>query len=224
MTPSVTRRVLGLDLGKAVDFTALAVLEWAWPQGGAAALPTYQVRNLRRFPLGTPYTEIAAWLVRFYQSAEAQPRPGPAAVWAPLLVADETGVGVAVVEMIREALLAAKVAGATCGVTITAGSAVSQVPGVGGRWRVAKKELASVLVTLFQGRRLRLAELPETAALIREAQGFSVKITPAGNETFESWHEGEHDDLVLSLALACWAAETIRWQPWPPSPPYVLRV
>jgi hypothetical protein len=45
------------------------------------------------------------------------------------------------------------------------------------------------------------------ACLSREAQNFTVKVTPAGNETFESWRESEHDDLVLALALACWAAE-----------------
>jgi hypothetical protein len=29
-------------------------------------------------------------------------------------------------------------------------------------------------------------------------------MTAAGNETFESWRERDHDDLVLSVALACW--------------------
>jgi hypothetical protein len=59
--------------------------------------------------------------------------------------------------------------------------------------------------------RLEIAEVPERVNLFREAMEFSVKITAAGNETFESWRESEHDDLVLSLALACWAAETLRW-------------
>ena len=88
---------------------------------------------------------------------------------------------------------------------------------------MAKKQLASVLVTLFTGHRLHTAEVPERAVLIKEAQAFSVKITPEGNETFESWREAEHDDLVLSLALACWAAEWINWQtvlPWPPGQPW----
>jgi hypothetical protein len=128
-------------------------------------------------------------------------------VKAPILVVDETGVGTAVVEMIRATIRRARVAagGGMVAVTITGGAAVSHVGE--GRWRVAKKELASVLVTLFQGRRLHIAKLPETAVLTREAQNFSVKITPAGNETFESWRESESDDLVLALALACWAAE-----------------
>jgi hypothetical protein len=35
---------------------------------------------------------------------------------------------------------------------------------------------------------------------------FQVKITAAGNETFESWRERDHDDMVLAVVLACWAA------------------
>ena len=31
----------------------------------------------------------------------------------------------------------------------------------------------------------------------------------SGNETFESWRERDHDDLVLAVALAAWLGE--RW-------------
>jgi hypothetical protein len=33
-----------------------------------------------------------------------------------------------------------------------------------------------------------------------------VKTTPSGNEQYGAWREGEHDDLVLAVALACWGA------------------
>jgi hypothetical protein len=33
-----------------------------------------------------------------------------------------------------------------------------------------------------------------------------VKITASGNEQYGAWREGEHDDLVLAVALACWGA------------------
>jgi hypothetical protein len=209
----VTYRVLGLDLGKAVDYTALIVLEWTWPPPPVAlptrpppARPTYYVPALRRWPLGTSYVDIARWLVRFYQSPEVGRWGLP-----PVLVVDETGVGAPVVDMLREKLGGSKVPGGLAGVTITGGSQVSLV--AEGRWRVAKIQLASVLVRLIQDRRLQLADLPETAVLLREAQTFSVKITPAGNETFESWREADHDDLVFALGLACWAAENFNWRP-----------
>src|SRR5262249_51244934 len=79
-----------------------------------------------------------------------------------------------------------------------------------GRWRVAKKQLASVLQVLLGSRRLLVAEaLPEARTLRQELGNFTVKITEALNESFEAWREHEHDDLVLATALAAWAAE--RW-------------
>jgi hypothetical protein len=44
--------------------------------------------------------------------------------------------------------------------------------------------------------------LPLTAVLAEELAAFRVKVTPAGNETFEAWRERDHDDLVLAVALA----------------------
>jgi len=29
----------------------------------------------------------------------------------------------------------------------------------------------------------------------------------AGHDSYGAWREGAHDDLLLSVALACWAAE-----------------
>jgi hypothetical protein len=41
-----------------------------------------------------------------------------------------------------------------------------------------------------------------------------VRIAAAANETFGVWREGQHDDLVLAVALACWWAErSPRWGP-----------
>jgi hypothetical protein len=50
--------VLGLDLGQTQDFTALAVLERQ--SATAAEKPDYALHHLRRFPLGTTYTEIVS--------------------------------------------------------------------------------------------------------------------------------------------------------------------
>ncbi len=79
--------------------------------------------------------------------------------------------------------------------------------GAGGR-NVPKKELVSTLQVLLQARRLRVAPaLPEAQTLVRELLNFQVKITPAANETFGAWREGQHDDLVLAMAIAAWQAE-----------------
>jgi hypothetical protein len=90
-------------------------------------------------------------------------------------------------------------------ILITGGHKATWEAGV---WHVPKKELASVLQVLLQLGRLKIAkELPEAQALVRELENFKVKITIAANETFGGWREGDHDDLVLAVALACWLGE-----------------
>ncbi len=189
------RYFVGLDLGQAQDFTALAVLERPPPESAKARgePPVYSVRHLQRFPLGTPYTAIVREVDRL---TAAPPLKGCA------LVVDSTGVGKAVVDLFREAGLPVWLRS----VLITAGHAVNV--GDDGTWHVAKKELVSVLQVLLQNRRLKVAQsLPEAQTLAQELQNFRVKVTTAGNETFEAWRDRDHDDLVLAVALAAWWAQ-----------------
>jgi hypothetical protein len=122
--------------------------------------------------------------------------------------------------MILEKCIEAKARGGMARVTITGGSAVT--PAGDGRYRVAKKELVSILRRLLGTDRLQIEQtLPEAPVLSQELGTFQVKISEAKNETFEAWRERDHDDLVLAVAIACWAAETplIDWpQPDAPTP------
>jgi hypothetical protein len=43
--------------------------------------------------------------------------------------------------------------------------------------------------------------------LIRELETMRMRITASGNDQYGAYGEGEHDDLVLALALALWYAE-----------------
>ncbi len=74
-----------------------------------------------------------------------------------------------------------------------------------------KRDLVSVLQVLLHSGRLKVAaRLPEAELLRSELVNFRVKITPAANESFGAWREGEHDDTVLAVGLACWAGENIK--------------
>jgi hypothetical protein len=182
--------ILGLDLGQTKDFTALAVLE-CHALETSAEKPEYALRHLRRFPLGTPYTEIVPAVATLVQSGPLAESP---------VVVDQTGVGRAVVDMLRRAI------GWVVPVTITGGHAVTMSEDRS--FHVPKKDLVTCLQVVMQSRRLRIARgLHEAAILVRELQQFQVKITAAANETFGVWREGQHDDLVLAVALACWWAE-----------------
>jgi hypothetical protein len=182
--------ILGLDLGQSQDFTALAALE-RHPAALPADKPDYALRHLRRFPLGTPYTAIVPAMAALRTNQPLREAP---------LVVDQTGVGRAVVDMLRQS------AGCIVPVTITGGHAVTRAED--GSFHVPKKELVTALQVVLQAHRLQIARgLPDAAALVRELQQFQVKITVAANETFGVWRDGQHDDLVLAVALACWWAE-----------------
>jgi hypothetical protein len=181
---------LGLDLGQKQDFTALAVLRKRRAPGPSE----YACRYLRRWPLGTSYLDIVRDLGDYVSRNDLA---GAA------LVPDHTGVGVAVLDLLRRAELPVSL----FPVTITSGQfAVVSADG----WHVPKKDLVATLQVLFESRRIKVAEsLPDAAVLVKELTTFKVRITQSANETFGAWREGQHDDLVLAVALAAWAGERV---------------
>jgi hypothetical protein len=185
--------VCGLDLGCVSDYTAFSVLERAGRD--------YTVRYLCRFALGTPYIAVpgnpAGVAEQTRELLSRPPLPGC------LLAVDQTGVGRPVVDLFRALGLPA----VPVPVTITAGSNVT-FDKEDLAWHVPKKDLVGCLQVLLGTRRLSVAkELPLADVLERELLSFRVKITKALNEVFEAWREQDHDDLVLSVALAAWVAE-----------------
>jgi threonine dehydrogenase-like Zn-dependent dehydrogenase len=155
------RNTLGLDLGQAQDYTALAVLEATIhlnPRDPDEAQCTYAVRYLERFPLGTSYTAIAATLVQ-------------RCAWRPLrgarVVLDHTGVGRAVVDLLKRARPDATLVP----VTITAGPHAHRDDQ--GGWLVPKKDLVGCLQVLLQQHRLSVAAaLAEAPTLVKELENF----------------------------------------------------
>jgi hypothetical protein len=194
--------VIGLDLGQAQDYSAVAVVEHSLapdPEGGGGRVSACAVRHLHRWPLGTPYTAVVADVAALLRRP---PLPGAA------LVVDATGVGRAVADLFRRAGLP----GPLVPLTIHGGHAVTAE--AGGGWSVPKKDLVAVMTALVEGRRFQVAEaLPDAAALSRELLGFRVKVTAAGHESFGAWRERDHDDLVLAVACACWFAVRCRASP-----------
>jgi hypothetical protein len=184
----MSRYYVGLDLGQAADYTALCVAE------RIGDVPhRYDVSWLQRFALGTSYVAIVERVAALLGGA---PLRG-----ASTLVVDMTGVGRPVVDLFRRAGLKPEP------VTITGGDRVSQEDD---EWRVPKRDLAAVVKVLLQSERLKIARaLPEADTLVQELLGFEVKISLAGHDSYGTWREGVHDDLLLATALAVWAGEHI---------------
>lgn len=176
-------RLCGLDLGQSNDSTAFSVLE----RVGSV----YQVRHLERFKLGMPYPEQVRRLAELMATPELKGAD---------LIVDYTGVGRPVADMIVEAGLGPVL------VTITGGDAVQ---GEGMEWRVPKRDLVTAALVLMQSNRLLVARaLPEAETFKRELLNMRIKVNlKTAHDTYEAWREGQHDDLVLSVALACWYGE-----------------
>jgi hypothetical protein len=154
------------------------------------AFPDYHVRSLKRFALGTSYPVIVDQI----QKAAKHPAINPS-----LLLVDNTGVGIAVSDLLRQAQIY------FLPITITGGDKVTRD---GKSVRVPKRDLVSSLQVLFQTKRLKIAKgLAEAQILVEELLNFQVKISVTGHDSYGAWREGTHDDLLLALALCCWAGE-----------------
>jgi hypothetical protein len=180
---------IAVDLGQFSDYTALTVIE---SQADARPI-THQVRHLDRWR-GKPYTDLIPVLARLVDALKAPGR-------RPTLVVDQTGVGVAVVDQIRAANLAAKLVP----VSIHGGDKVTRDGDV---YRVPKRDLVGAVAVALQGERVKFAEKLPLLAVLREELGkFKVKIDPqTAHDSYAAWRENDHDDCVLSVALGLWWA------------------
>jgi hypothetical protein len=99
---------VGLDLGQSADYTALAVVQTVKEPNGEGQLEKcLHLRHLERFPLKTPYTEVADHVRDFLNSppfTEGQYDPSRHRIAKPKveLLVDKTGVGAAVTDLLKE--------------------------------------------------------------------------------------------------------------------------
>jgi hypothetical protein len=184
--------LVGVDLGQAQDYTAVAVLEAT----GERPARDYAVRHLERW-LGVAYPDQVTRLQQLCAAPELAAAP---------LIVDHTGCGRPVVDQLAAGGLE------PWAITIHGGDVVSWE---GRFYRVPKRDLVGTVAVLLQGRRLHIAAaLPEARTLTAELTTFRVTIDPrTAHDSYSAWREQDHDDLVLAVALACWWGE--RHQPPP---------
>ena len=173
-----------MDLGQKRDHAAIAVVE---------RTEFLLVRHLERAPLGTPYPDVVARVREVVQDEKLAGRCA--------LAVDGTGVGAPVVDLLRKGHLGCDLSA----VTITGGERESQSGGV---WYVPKRDLiAGVLILLEKGELKIARDLREAGALVRELLNMRITMAGGGRVRLGADGFGEHDDLVIALALACWRAK-----------------
>jgi hypothetical protein len=200
---------VGLDLGQSSDYTALAVVQTVKEAVGGGNFTTHlHLRHLERYPLRTPYPDITEKVAALMGAPELSPTeydPTRAryAATPPELAVDNTGVGVAVTDLLEKQGLR------FVRVTITGGDKANRS---GKAWRVPKRDLVAALEVPFHTGTLKVAEgLELWPALKGELLAFRRKINlKTAHDSYEHWRETDHDDLVLATALACWQATRLR--------------
>jgi len=212
----VEAHFIGLDVGRAVDHSALCVLarrlETTQPgsMDPAHLFHRYYVTYLRRFSLGTEYELIENEVVRLWKLPELIPTRNYCFV-------DQTGVGAPIVESLRRKKVPVN------GIIITSGNTVNNPQP--NEWHVPKSELVSALAKVVQIGRLKIVQGVENWKELKdELQTFGYKVNrETGNLSYEALEERVHDDLVISLALGIWYAEKNVPSAWPRKRSYVAK-
>lgn len=192
---------IGIDLAQARDRTALAAVAAYFadtPSSEDEETPRKKRRTVRHHDLvhleklrpGLAYPAQAEALVSIAESLATDEQP---TLWV-----DATGVGRAVVDLIRAAspfpVKAVTLTSAT--EAVAKGSSVS----------VPKAELVSTLEVVLSTRRLHAApDLPLADDLRGELGAFGYEMSPTGRPLYEG--KGSHDDLVIAVALGVYGGE-----------------
>lgn len=178
---------LGFDCGQAQDYSALSILR----NEGIR----YDVVHLERLPLDMPYPKQVEHIFQIMNRE-------PLDTAGKTLAIDYTGVGRPVIDLALQRGLY------PIGIAITGGNEATWDE-KRTRATVPKRDLISTLQVFAQNDRLKIAKgLSSGPILAQELQSFKVKIdSRTAHESYGSWREGEHDDLILATAVALWTAE-----------------
>jgi hypothetical protein len=175
--------IVGVDLGKKHDPAAYVILESCGDE--------LLIHAAERVPLGTPYPEVVEIVRKVVRSPRLWKRCSA--------VVDASGVGEPVVDMMRKADLGC----ALTAVTITGGTRTQAGSGAGRR-NVTKFDLMEGLQLALENKTLKIAKkMKHAGSLVKEL--LDVRMRANGSMGAEG--PGQHDDLVMAVALACWRAK-----------------
>ena len=185
---TVDRPMIGVDLGKQRDPTALAVVEIERREG----VVHYVVRFVERLPLGTAYPHVVRRLATVCR--QVAQRSGQ----RPEVFVDGTGVGTPVVDLLDAARLDAS---RVWSVIFTGGDRRRE-DAARRRITVGKAFLVRRLQALLRDRRVHLPGCAEARALAAELQVYEIRVDVDAKARYGAFRSGTHDDLVTALALA----------------------
>lgn len=189
--------VLGVDLGKRTDHSAVALL-----------LPDrdgWRIPSVTRLPLtsgdGTGHylgqaRRLAAAVTKVLAAVEGEVR----------VMVDATGVGDAVTEMVA-AELPADSRVRLISVVLTGGRGATHR---GSRFSVSKTALIGPMTAALEQGQLKFGQFRDVDVVRRELLAYRVRAASveAGADRLEAARQSDHDDCVVAVAMAVYAART----------------
>lgn len=193
---------IGIDIGKRHDPSAI-VVALAEPRTIDKRSEThYIVPALKRLELDTPYPDQVRMLADICHAAvkkfnESGQRGG--FVKPPKIMIDVTGVGDAVVDLLRPLVNGL---GSLHPCRFMSGDRLTQE---GMEFKMGKGFFVSRLQVLSESQRIHLPDqLPEAKQLAKEMLDFDIEVDDlTGKATYGAIRPGTHDDLVCAIGLAC---------------------
>lgn len=192
--------VIGMDLGKRTDHSALALLV---PDTRPGTTARWLVPDVARLPLASGdghghYTRQAQHLAAVVGDLLTT-LPGPITV-----LYDSTGIGEAVGEMIADALPRDRRV-RLVSVVITGGRSATPR---GQRWTLSKTSLVDPLAAALEQGEVQFGPFEDRATVHRELVAYRVKPSSveAGPDRLEAERQSDHDDTVIAVALCVYAA------------------
>lgn len=175
---------LGLDLGRKQDHSALVIVERSVRALNTRYVDAYtkwetflSVRYAKQWRLGTSYGDVAKEVSEIFKKTETLGRS--------VMVFDQTGVGDAVFEMIREHLRGSNVEG----IVLT---------------HELKRDMYAAIESNLEQGKVKIAEDCHSSRELKE-ELLRVEIRRVGfGYKYGAFEAGSHDDLVMALALALW--------------------
>jgi hypothetical protein len=205
---------VGIDVGKMVDPTAIAVAELEsrhdgrWHEGNMllssldevehigtsrpVLVTHYMLRHIERLPLGTSYPAVAKRIAAMLCNPLFYRRQVQVLI-------DVTGVGRPVYDdLVEEASLHAESRDAQIlPITFAPGQKYNRSTGT-----LGKAYLVSRLQSLLQNHRIHAPDTPEVKAMQEELKVYEIRIDRDGHDTYGAFKIGKHDDLATALGLA----------------------
>jgi hypothetical protein len=209
--------VVGVDLGRLVDHSAVSVVEhiaeitydpFPGPHEGhtGADCPCheiithrYGVLELHKFPLLTSYSTVITDIGQMLSASGLEDA---------LLAIDCTGIGRAIYLMFTNAKDKGRLGRFYPIPYVIAGSGETG-ESRRGFFRVLKVDLVAKLIEAMEGDLIDIpASLHDAAHLERELSNFRRKVTQKGAQTYAAEGTREHDDLVTATMLAIFRENT----------------